>query len=393
MVKYFKLNNTEALALRNAICEERSGTSTGIAPNLLNAIVSWRVTDLGDEFLTAHSDHIALGLKDSFRPGTTRPRPNDYWIYRSEQQRVYDKQHVVDSLYINTAEFKELTGEDFFTDTYLDHSILFNIFFPHIGWVNLPTEIALNAISHGPTRSVFNLYTDIDIISGEIIYSIVDWSTPGKAVFTASGNCMMNLPISGTDWSNVMRANYEITRAESVARNATNIAFNYIKPILSKANNGFMSGIKTGNIAIAGVAAAKGAVTGATSALNSELPYYIANTGLFKNEYEQAAEAVQNTMLPNVTQSGGLSTGSQILAGWIKQPIIIAYRPARKTSSVSVNFGSTFGWPCQKTLRLNDLKQNNVRTLVAGVGDISIEGATKEELNLIKSQISGGVLV
>ena len=214
---------------------------------------------------------------------------------------------------------------------YRDFLCEYSIYLPFSGIHQLDADVIVG--------NTLNIYADIDFLTGSILYHlIVDNGTYSRDIYTFTGDCAIELPITGNDYS----AKYEAVV------------------------NGIFSGV--GMIAGAAAGGPVGAMAGAggASALTAGLKT-IGNAATVKGNYMQSGKLVPNSCALSVLY-----------------PYLIVSTP----QDVSPDYTSVKGRPTHKMLKLNLLSG------FAIVSNINLDGiayATDEDKEALRSLLANGV--
>lgn len=216
-------------------------------------------------------------------------------------------------------------------DDYRDFLCEYSIYLPFSGIHRLDADIIVG--------NTLNIYADIDFLTGSILYHlIVDNGTYSRDIYTFTGDCAIELPITGNDYS---------AKYESVM-------------------NGIFSGV--GMIAGAAAGGPVGAMAGAggVSALTTGLKT-IGNAATVKGNYMQTGKLVPNSCALSVLY-----------------PYLIVSTP----QDVSPDYTSLKGRPTHKMLKLNLL---NGFAIVSNINLDSIPYATDEDKEALRGLLANGV--
>lgn len=214
---------------------------------------------------------------------------------------------------------------------YRDFLCEYSIYLPFSGIHRLDADVIVG--------NTLNIYTDIDFLTGSILYHlIVDNGTYSRDIYTFTGDCAIELPITGNDYS----AKYEAVV------------------------NGIFSGV--GMIAGAAAGGPVGAMAGAggVSALTTGLKT-IGNAASVKGNYMQTGKLVPNSCALSVLY-----------------PYLIVSTP----QDVSPDYTSVKGRPTHKMLKLNLLSGF---AIVSNINLDSIAYATDEDKEALRSLLANGV--
>lgn len=214
---------------------------------------------------------------------------------------------------------------------YRDFLCEYSIYLPFSGIHRLDADIIVG--------NTLNIYADIDFLTGSILYHlIVDNGTYSRDIYTFTGDCAIELPITGNDYS---------AKYESVM-------------------NGIFSGV--GMIAGAAAGGPVGAMAGAggVSALTTGLKT-LGNAATVKGNYMQTGKLVPNSCALSVLY-----------------PYLIVSTP----QDVSPDYTSLKGRPTHKMLKLNLL---NGFAIVSNINLDSIPYATDEDKEALRSLLANGV--
>ena len=203
--------------------------------------------------------------------------------------------------------------------SYLDYKTRFEIYLPFIGFREIHAEDVL-------TKTLSLTYT-IDLLSGSCVCFL---KSDDMVVFTAGGNCAMHVPVTGSDYSEIIKG-------------------------LIGAAAGVTAAVATGGIAAP--AAASAAMGAAANVLTSKI---------------------------HIQRSGGLS-GAMGFMG-IRKPYILAYLP---NQCVPKNQNKFKGYPSYITKRIGDMSGY---TEIESV-HLSGIGATDQEIEEIRSLLDKGVML
>lgn len=216
-------------------------------------------------------------------------------------------------------------------DDYRDFLCEYSIYLPFSGIHRLDADVIVG--------NTLNIYADIDFLTGSILYHlIVDNGTYSRDIYTFTGDCAIELPITGNDYS---------AKYESVM-------------------NGIFSGV--GMIAGAAAGGPVGAMAGAggVSALTTGLKT-IGNAATVKGNYMQTGKLVPNSCALSVLY-----------------PYLIVSTP----QDVSPDYTSLKGRPTHKMLKLNLL---NGFAIVSNINLDSIPYATDEDKEALRGLLANGV--
>ena len=214
---------------------------------------------------------------------------------------------------------------------YRDFLCEYSIYLPFSGIHRLDADVIVG--------NTLNIYADIDFLTGSILYHlIVDNGTYSRDIYTFTGDCAIELPITGNDYS---------AKYESVM-------------------NGIFSGV--GMIAGAAAGGPVGAMAGAggVSALTTGLKT-LGNAATVKGNYMQTGKLVPNSCALSVLY-----------------PYLIVSTP----QDVSPDYTSLKGRPTHKMLKLNLL---NGFAIVSNINLDSIPYATDEDKEVLRSLLANGV--
>ena len=214
---------------------------------------------------------------------------------------------------------------------YRDFLCEYSIYLPFSGIHRLDADIIVG--------NTLNIYADIDFLTGSILYHlIVDNGTYSRDIYTFTGDCAIELPITGNDYS---------AKYESVM-------------------NGIFSGV--GMIAGAAAGGPVGAMAGAggVSALTTGLKT-LGNAATVKGNYMQTGKLVPNSCALSVLY-----------------PYLIVSTP----QDVSPDYTSLKGRPTHKMLKLNLL---NGFAIVSNINLDSIPYATDEDKEALRNLLANGV--
>lgn len=214
---------------------------------------------------------------------------------------------------------------------YRDFLCEYSIYLPFSGIHRLDADVIVG--------NTLNIYADIDFLTGSILYHlIVDNGTYSRDIYTFTGDCAIELPITGNDYS---------AKYESVM-------------------NGIFSGV--GMIAGAAAGGPVGAMAGAggVSALTTGLKT-LGNAATVKGNYMQTGKLVPNSCALSVLY-----------------PYLIVSTP----QDVSPDYTSLKGRPTHKMLKLNLL---NGFAIVSNINLDSIPYATDEDKEALRSLLANGV--
>ena len=214
---------------------------------------------------------------------------------------------------------------------YRDFLCEYSIYLPFSGIHQLDADVIVG--------NTLNIYSDIDFLTGSILYHlIVDNGTYSRDIYTFTGDCAIELPITGNDYS----AKYEAVV------------------------NGIFSGV--GMIAGAAAGGPVGAMAGAggASALTAGLKT-IGNAATVKGNYMQSGKLVPNSCALSVLY-----------------PYLIVSTP----QDVSPDYTSVKGRPTHKMLKLSLLSGF---AIVSNINLDSIAYATDEDKEALRSLLANGV--
>ena len=214
---------------------------------------------------------------------------------------------------------------------YRDFLCEYSIYLPFSGIHRLDADVIVG--------NTLNIYADIDFLTGSILYHlIVDNGIYSRDIYTFTGDCAIELPITGNDYS---------AKYESVM-------------------NGIFSGV--GMIAGAAAGGPVGAMAGAggVSALTTGLKT-IGNAATVKGNYMQTGKLVPNSCALSVLY-----------------PYLIVSTP----QDVSPDYTSLKGRPTHKMLKLNLL---NGFAIVSNINLDSIPYATDEDKEDLRNLLANGV--
>ena len=214
---------------------------------------------------------------------------------------------------------------------YRDFLCEYSIYLPFSGIHQLDADVIVG--------NTLNIYADIDFLTGSILYHLVvlDGAT-SRDIYTFTGDCAIELPITGNDYS----AKYEAIV------------------------NGIFSGV--GMIAGAAAGGPIGAMAGAggASALTAGLKT-IGNAATVKGNYMQSGKLVPNSCALSVLY-----------------PYLIVSTP----QDVSPDYTSVKGRPTHKMLKLSLLSGF---AIVSNINLDSIAYATDEDKEALRSLLANGV--
>lgn len=214
---------------------------------------------------------------------------------------------------------------------YRDFLCEYSIYLPFSGIHRLDADVIVG--------NTLNIYADIDFLTGSILYHlIVDNGIYSRDIYTFTGDCAIELPITGNDYS---------AKYESVM-------------------NGIFSGV--GMIAGAAAGGPVGAMAGAggVSALTTGLKT-IGNAATVKGNYMQTGKLVPNSCALSVLY-----------------PYLIVSTP----QDVSPDYTALKGRPTHKMLKLNLL---NGFAIVSNINLDSIPYATDEDKEDLRNLLASGV--
>ena len=214
---------------------------------------------------------------------------------------------------------------------YRDFLCEYSIYLPFSGIHRLDADVIVG--------NTLNIYADIDFLTGSILYHlIVDNGIYSRDIYTFTGDCAIELPITGNDYS---------AKYESVM-------------------NGIFSGV--GMIAGAAAGGPVGAMAGAggVSALTTGLKT-IGNAATVKGNYMQTGKLVPNSCALSVLY-----------------PYLIVSTP----QDVSPDYTALKGRPTHKMLKLNLL---NGFAIVSNINLDSIPYATDEDKEDLRNLLANGV--
>lgn len=214
---------------------------------------------------------------------------------------------------------------------YRDFLCEYSIYLPFSGIHRLDADVIVG--------NTLNIYADIDFLTGSILYHlIIDNGIYSRDIYTFTGDCAIELPITGNDYS----AKYEAVM------------------------NGIFSGV--GMIAGAAAGGPVGAMAGAggVSALTTGLKT-IGNAASVKGNYMQTGKLVPNSCALSVLY-----------------PYLIVSTP----QDVSPDYTSLKGRPTHKMLKLNLLSGF---AIVSNINLDSIAYATDEDKEALRSLLANGV--
>ena len=214
---------------------------------------------------------------------------------------------------------------------YRDFLCEYSIYLPFSGIHQLDADVIVG--------NTLNIYADIDFLTGSILYHlIVDNGIYSRDIYTFTGDCAIELPITGNDYS----AKYEAVV------------------------NGIFSGV--GMIAGAAAGGPVGAMAGAggASALTAGLKT-IGNAATVKGNYMQSGKLVPNSCALSVLY-----------------PYLIVSTP----QDVSPDYTSVKGRPTHKMLKLSLLSGF---AIVSNINLDSIAYATDEDKEALRSLLANGV--
>lgn len=224
--------------------------------------------------------------------------------------------------------------------SYLDYSPYTKIkcYLPYIGEVDVnPDEVM--------QTSLMVLYY-VNVLTGDIVAMIC---SNGKILYTAAGNCIRQLPLSNSDYSQII-----------------NTAVSAVSGIAIAAATAGVGAAATG-AALAG----KEAVASARATAN--------NVGSATSLIGDITNAKFN-----YNHAGSLGTGAGQLS--YQKPYLIIERP---NLDLPDNYKSLVGYPCNKTLGLNKC----VGFTQIEASNISVSNATDEEVAEIKELLLRGVII
>lgn len=214
---------------------------------------------------------------------------------------------------------------------YRDFLCEYSIYLPFSGIHRLDADIIVD--------NTLNIYADIDFLTGSILYHlIVDNGIYSRDIYTFTGDCAIELPITGNDYS---------AKYESIM-------------------NGIFSGV--GMVAGAAAGGPVGAMAGAggVSALTTGLKT-IGNAATVKGNYMQTGKLVPNSCALSVLY-----------------PYLIVSTP----QDVSPDYTSLKGRPTHKMLKLNLL---NGFAIVSNINLDAIPYATDEDKEDLRNLLANGV--
>ena len=214
---------------------------------------------------------------------------------------------------------------------YRDFLCEYSIYLPFSGIHQLDADVIVG--------NTLNIYADIDFLTGAILYHLIvlDGAT-SRDIYTFTGDCAIELPITGADYS---------AKYESIM-------------------NGIFSGV--GMIAGAMAGGPVGAMAGAggVSALTTGLKT-LGNAASVKGNYMQSGKLVPNSCALSVLY-----------------PYLIVSTP----QDVSPDYTSVKGRPTHKMLKLNLLSGF---AIVSNINLDSIAYATDEDKEALRSLLANGV--
>lgn len=212
-----------------------------------------------------------------------------------------------------------------------DYLCEYSIYLPFSGIHRLDADVIVG--------NTLQISADIDFLTGTILYHlIVNDGYTARDIYTFTGDCAIELPITGADYS----AKYQ--------------------SIMS----GIFSGVGMAAGAIAGGPLGAGAGAALTNVAMSGLKT-IGNAASVKGNYMQSGKLVPN--------SAALS---------VLYPYLIISKP----QDVSPNYASVKGRPCHKMLSLNSLSGF---TTISNINLDSIQYATDEDKDAIRTLLANGV--
>ena len=214
---------------------------------------------------------------------------------------------------------------------YRDFLCEYSIYLPFSGIHRLDADIIVG--------NTLNIYADIDFLTGSILYHlIVDNGTYSRDIYTFTGDCAIELPITGNDYS---------AKYESIM-------------------NGIFSGVGMVAGAMAGGPVGAMAGAGGVSALTTGLKT-LGNAATVKGNYMQTGKLIPNSCALSVLY-----------------PYLIVSTP----QDVSPDYTSLKGRPTHKMLKLNLLSGF---AIVSNINLDSIAYATDEDKEALRSLLANGV--
>ena len=216
-------------------------------------------------------------------------------------------------------------------DDYRDFLCEYSIYLPFSGIHRLDADVIVG--------NTLQIYADIDFLTGTILYHlIVNDGYTARDIYTFTGDCAIELPITGNDYSQKYQS------------------------IMS----GIFSGVGMAAGAMLGGPMGAGAGAALTNVAMSGLKT-LGNAASVKGSYMQSGKLVPN--------SAALS---------VLYPYLIISKP----QDVSPNYASVKGKPCHKMLSLSSLSGFSI---VSNINLDSIAYATDEDKEALRSLLANGV--
>ena len=216
-------------------------------------------------------------------------------------------------------------------DDFRDFLCEYSIYLPFSGIHRLDADVIVG--------NTLQIYADIDFLTGTILYHlIVNDGYTARDIYTFTGDCAIELPITGNDYSQKYQS------------------------IMS----GIFSGVGMAVGAMLGGPMGAGAGAALTNVAMSGLKT-LGNAASVKGNYMQSGKLVPN--------SAALS---------VLYPYLIISKP----QDVSPNYASVKGRPCHKMLSLSSLSGFSI---ISNINLDSIPYATDEDKEALRSLLANGV--
>lgn len=233
--------------------------------------------------------------------------------------------------------------------SYLDYDpyTRINLYLPYIGEIQVdPDEVM---------QTVLGVEYHVNVVTGDCVAIV---TSDGSIVYTAAGNCIRQLPIGQTDYSNIIN-----TAVSAVSTIATAVA-------------GGSAASNVGN-AVAGAAKTEAGKQVAEARTSSQLAQegFGAGSSLIN-------QVMQSKMRYN--HAGSIGVGSGQLS--YQKPYLTIERP---NLDLADNYKSFVGYPCNETMQLSHCSGF---TQIESC-KLSVSGATDGELTEILAFLTEGVII
>lgn len=233
--------------------------------------------------------------------------------------------------------------------SYLDYDpyTRISLYLPYIGEIQIdPDEVM---------QSVLGVQYYVNVVTGDCVAIV---TSDGSIVYTAAGNCIRQLPIGQTDYSNIIN-----TAVSAVSTIATAVA-------------GGSAASSVGN-AVAGAAKSEAGKKVAEARASSQLVQEGVGAGT-----SLINQVMQSKMRYN--HAGSIGVGSGQLS--YQKPYLTIERP---NLDLADNYKSFVGYPCNETMQLSHCSGF---TQIESC-KLSVSGATDGELTEILAFLTEGVII